>query len=424
MGGAVPVPARPQRMVVGGGVFSEDGRGRTATGPVPNVAVTEKKPLTNFNGRFGHSLICPLNILMRTLSTQNGKDSFYEGGTLMITGIVKDWRYKEHEMGAYHPESPQRIEAIYRMIEKEIAFPYLQIEPRPASEEEVQMVHTPAYVRTIKETAGREQVYLDPDTSTCGRSYEIALLATGGLLKMLDFIMEGKIQNGFALVRPPGHHAEADRAMGFCLFNNVAIGASYLIKKYGLKKILIVDWDLHHGNGTEHAFYSRRDVLYFSTHQFPYFPGTGYWDETGEGQGEGYTVNVPLRAGKADEDYLFIFEKILSPIASQYKPEFILVSAGFDIYGGDPLGGMRVSPEGFGALTSVLLSLAQESCQKRLAFVLEGGYDLAGLQEGVKSVLLLLSNEGEKPNVKERASGELEQELALVFRAQKRYWKV
>jgi acetoin utilization deacetylase AcuC-like enzyme len=358
------------------------------------------------------------------LSTDSIEENLNEGGVLMITGIAKDWRYKEHEMGVYHPESPQRIEAIYRMIEKEIAFSYLEIEPRPASEEEVQMVHTPPYVRMIKETAGKEQVYLDPDTSTCGRSYETALLAAGGLLRTLDFVMEGKIQNGFALVRPPGHHAEADHAMGFCLFNNVAIGASYLIEKYGLTKILIVDWDLHHGNGTEHAFYSRRDVLYFSTHQFPYYPGTGYWDETGEGEGEGHTVNVPLRAGKGDEDYLCIFKRILSPIASQYKPEFILVSAGFDIYSGDPLGGMRVSPQGFGALTSVLLALAQEYSQKKLALVLEGGYELGGLQEGVKSVLLQLSGEGKKPSVKERASPELEQELTPVLKIQKEYWNL
>ncbi len=342
----------------------------------------------------------------------------------MKTGIVKDWRYMEHDMGAFHVESPKRIEAIYRMVEGEISFPYLEIEPRLAEEEEIEMVHSPSYVHAIKETSGKERVILDPDTIASARSYEVALLAAGGLLKAIDSVMSGEIQNAFALIRPPGHHAEASRAMGFCLFNNVAIAAEYLRKKYGLQRILIVDWDLHHGNGTQHSFYDRDDILYFSTHQFPHYPGTGYWDETGRGAGEGFTVNVPLSSGKGDEDYLFIYKNILSPISNSYKPEFILASAGFDIYKNDPLGGMRVSESGFGAMTSTLISLAHNTCQDRLVFTLEGGYDLQGLQQGVKHVLLHLGGEGEKPDIGVKISPSTEMELAPVYETQKKFWKI
>jgi acetoin utilization deacetylase AcuC-like enzyme len=329
----------------------------------------------------------------------------------------------EHNMGAFHVESPMRLEAIYDMVEKEITFPYLEIEPRPATEEEIQMIHSARYVNLIKETSGKERVTLDPDTATSARSYEVALLAAGGLLKAADMVMEGKIKNGFALVRPPGHHAEREQPAGFCLFNNVAICAEYLIKKHGIKRILIVDWDLHHGNGTQHSFYERSDILYFSTHQFPHYPGTGYWNEIGLESGEGFTVNVPLAAGKNDEDYLLIFRKILSPIAAQYKPEFILVSAGFDIYRADPLGGMMISEDGFGALTSELLTLAHDFSKERILFTLEGGYDLQGLREGVKQVLLHLAGEAKKPEIEEKISGITLRELIPVFETQQKYWK-
>lgn len=342
----------------------------------------------------------------------------------MKTGIVKDWRYMEHDMGAFHVENPKRIEAIYRMVEKDISFPYTEIEPRPAKEKEIQMVHASSYVNAIKETSGKGRTQLDPDTATSARSYEVALLAAGGLLKAIDLVMDGKIQNGFAIVRPPGHHAEASRAMGFCLFNNIAIGAEYLVQNHGIKRILVIDWDLHHGNGTQHSFYSRSDVLYFSTHQFPHYPGTGHWDEIGQDKGKGFTVNVPLSGGKTDEDYLFIFRKILAPIASDFKPEFILVSAGFDIYKADPLGGMQISEDGFGALTSELMSVAHKFSKDRILFTLEGGYNLQGLSEGVKQVLLYLGGEGKKPQIGEDISPITERELAPVFDTQKQFWKL
>jgi len=340
----------------------------------------------------------------------------------MTTGIVKDRRYLAHDMGAYHVESPQRLETIYNMIEGEIDFPLTLVEPRLATDEEIGYVHHPAYIQFIKQTAGRDRVYLDPDTSTSARSYETALLAAGGLLKAADLIMERKIRNGFALVRPPGHHAESDHPKGFCIFNNVAIAAEYLVRKHGLKRILIADWDLHHGNGTQNAFYSRNDVLFFSTHQFPYYPGSGYWDEIGKEAGKGFTVNVPLSPGKTDEDYLFIYKNILGPIAGAYKPEFILVSAGFDIYAGDPLGGMLVTGEGFGALAAALLSMAGDQAQGRILFTLEGGYSLEGLAGGVREVLSQLAAKKIPPAIRANISNRSEQEISPVIDIQKNYW--
>jgi acetoin utilization deacetylase AcuC-like enzyme len=342
----------------------------------------------------------------------------------MNTGIVKDLRYMEHNMGEFHPESPKRIESIYKMIEEEISFPYLTIEPRASTEEEIQWVHTSSYFETIKATSGKERVVLDPDTSTSALSYEVALLAAGGVLKAIELIIQGKVKNGFAFVRPPGHHAEASRAMGFCLFNNVAVGAEYLLKKHSQKRILIIDWDLHHGNGTQNSFYDRNDVLYLSTHQYPHYPGTGHWSETGKGPGEGFTINVPLSPGKTDSDYLFIFEKILFPITEKFQPDFILVSAGFDIYAGDPLGGMQITAEGFGALTHALLNLANKHCKDRILFALEGGYNLQGLSSGSKEVLFQLSGQKVSPDIHPNASQDTRRELQPIFENLKKFYPI
>ncbi len=343
----------------------------------------------------------------------------------MTTGIVKDWRYLEHDMGPAHPESPDRIRVIYEMLEKEKAFSaYPVIEPRPATEAEVEIIHTKAYFDQIRQTAGRERVYLDPDTSTSPKSYETALLAAGGTLKAAEMIVQKKVDNAFALVRPPGHHAEASAARGFCIFNNIAVAAEHLIRSSGLKRVLIVDWDLHHGNGTQHSFEDRSDVLYFSTHQFPHYPGTGHWSETGKGKGEGFTVNVPLAAGKSDGDFLYILRRLLSPIARAFSPEFILVSAGFDIFAGDPLGGMEVTVEGFGALAAELQSLARSVSAGRILYVLEGGYNLFGLRDGVRSVLFAMGTARPSSPPGLRVSASTEPELAPVFRTQKKFWPV
>ena len=343
----------------------------------------------------------------------------------MTTGIVKDRRYLEHDMGPGHPESPDRLKTVYKTLEKNKAFSsYPVIEPLPATEAEIELVHTKPYHDLIRRTAGRERVYLDPDTSTSAKSYETALLAAGGALRAAEMIMERKIDNAFALVRPPGHHAEASEARGFCIFNNAAVAAEHLIRSSGLKRILIVDWDLHHGNGTQHSFEDRDDVLYFSTHQFPHYPGTGHWSEVGKGKGEGFTVNVPLAAGKTDADFLYIFRRLLAPIARAFKPEFILVSAGFDIFAGDPLGGMEVSIEGFGALAAELQELARSLSAGRMLYVLEGGYNLFGLRDGVARVLLAMDDPKRVAAPGPRVPASTAAELAPVFKTQKKFWPV
>jgi acetoin utilization deacetylase AcuC-like enzyme len=285
-------------------------------------------------------------------------------------------------------------------------------------------VHERAYIDFIKATAGHEHVVLDPDTSAGPKSYETALLAAGGVIEACDAVMEGRVRNAFALVRPPGHHAEASRAMGFCLFNNVAIGAEHLIRRRGLGRILIVDWDIHHGNGTQHAFYSRRDVLYFSTHRVPYYPGTGASREIGDGDGKGFNLNVPLTAGKGDDDFLWIFRNVLAPVAAQYEPEFILVSAGFDVGAGDPLGGMRLSREGFGRLAEALATMAAGSAKDRIVLVLEGGYDLRTLREGVFEILTRLGQAAPGPFPEASIPNDTRRELEPCLRVLGEYWKL
>lgn len=339
-------------------------------------------------------------------------------------GVVFDRRYADHTMGPYHPESPERIKALNRMLEEEAAGKFVAIEPRPATVAEVTWVHEPAYVDFLKATAGHERVVLDPDTSAGPKSYETALLAAGGLLQAIDAVMEDRVRGAFALVRPPGHHAEASRAMGFCLLNNIAIGAEYLIRKHGLRRVLIVDWDLHHGNGTQHAFYSRGDVLYFSTHQSPYYPGTGAIREIGDGHGKGFNLNVPLTAGKGDDDFLYVFRKILSPVSAQYEPEFILVSAGFDVGAADPLGGMMVSREGFGRMADALLGMAGGSCPGRIALVLEGGYGLRTLCEGVLEILTRLGQPAPSPLPVPAVSEATRREIEPCLRAFREYWEL
>jgi len=337
------------------------------------------------------------------------------------TGIVKDGRFAGHSPGPGHVESPERVLALNRMVE-ESGLPLVLIEPRPASEKELGFIHDPDYIRLVRSTAGRELTALDADTAASSLSWETARLAAGGAVEAAAAIMEGRVTNALALVRPPGHHAEAGAARGFCLFNNIAIAAQSLVQDRELERVLIADWDLHHGNGTQHSFYSRSDVLFFSTHQYPFYPGTGHWSETGEGRGRGYTLNVPLAPGKTDSDYLFIYRTLLGAAARRFKPQFILVSAGFDIYGGDPLGGMDLSAAGFGALAAELKSLAEELCQGRLLLVLEGGYSLPGLRDGAKEVLLQLTGTGRPSAVRAQASAKTLRELQPVFQVFRQYW--
>ena len=346
------------------------------------------------------------------------------------TGIVKDGRYLEHVMDPGHPESPERLRVIYRMLEEpEMKSLFEQVRPRAATREELEKIHAPSYIDLVASTAGKPHFRLDMDTSTSAKSYEAALFAAGGLLELIKAIMEEKLKNGFALVRPPGHHAESDRGMGFCLFNNVAIGAQYAIQNFSIERILIVDWDVHHGNGTQKSFYEDPRVLYFSTHRYGFFyPGTGAATEVGKGKGEGFNVNVPFSTGVGDAEYGTIFEKILKPIALEYKPQLILVSAGFDIHHDDPLGGMEVTEKGFSRMTQILMEIAEATTQGRLALTLEGGYDVAGQGRSVKAVLkeLAQASPGQKRDLleKEKAGHTgIERLIAQLKEIQRRYWK-
>jgi acetoin utilization deacetylase AcuC-like enzyme len=266
---------------------------------------------------------------------------------------------------------------------------------RQASFAELARIHEAEYIRRIEATRGRPHTALDPDTSASAGSYEAALRAAGGVLCAVEAVLDGGYAGAFAAVRPPGHHAEADRAMGFCLFNNAAVAARHALEARGLRRVLLVDWDVHHGNGTMHSFYDCAAVLYFSVHQYPHYPGTGLPQETGSGPGAGFTVNVPLPGGQGDADYLAVFEQILLPVALAYRPELVLVSAGFDIHRDDPLADMRVSEAGFAGMTRLLVQVADACCPGRLVFALEGGYDLAALAAGVGAVLRTLL--GEEP---------------------------
>jgi acetoin utilization deacetylase AcuC-like enzyme len=308
------------------------------------------------------------------------------------TGIVRDERYLEHDTGGYHVENPQRLVHIYKALD-EMDIPLEEITPRAATREEITAVHDPEYIDRIAATAGKEARHLDPDTVTSPKTYEVSLLAAGGLLAAIDVVM-GDLTNAFALVRPPGHHAERNRAMGFCIFNNIAIGAKYALSAHGLERILICDWDLHHGNGTQKTFYEDPQVLYFSTHQYPYYPGSGHYTEIGEGPGKGYTVNVPLSTGYGDADYANILRHILRPIALAYQPQLILVSAGFDIYRQDPLGGMDVTEKGFARLIDTIMDVADAVCEGRLVVTLEGGYHLEGQARSVVEVVKRMAGDG------------------------------
>jgi len=345
------------------------------------------------------------------------------------TGIVRDNRYLDHVANTYHPESHQRLEVLYRMLqETEMKGNFIEVQPRMATREELELIHVPRYIQLVASTAGQACTMLDPDTYACSKSYETAKLAAGGTLVAVDRVLGGELDNAFAFVRPPGHHAESNRAMGFCLFNNVAIAAGYALKTHKLRKALIIDWDLHHGNGTQHSFYERADVLYFSTHQFPYYPGTGYVNEVGSGTGKGFTVNVPLSPGPGDAEYMQIFEDILEPIAMEYKPDIVFVSAGFDIYYQDPLGGMQVTPEGFANLAKIVLEFARETCKGKVVFVLEGGYHLDGLRDSVKNVLKTMRGDilagGRDENIRKGVDHRMmDAIIKKVKEAQKPFWK-
>jgi len=308
------------------------------------------------------------------------------------TGIVKDDKYLNHCIEGDHPECPERLQVLYSMLEEpDMSGRFKEIPARIATQEELLLVHSPQYIKDLEATEGTAFTSLDSDTGTCALSHEAALLAAGGLCRAVASVCSGEVRNAFALIRPPGHHAEESCAKGFCLYNNIAIAAKFAQKQCGLERVLIVDWDLHHGNGTQHSFEGDPTVLYFSVHQRHTFPGTGKFREAGKGHGKGFTVNLPLLPGCGDGDHLLLFEKILKPIAREFAPQIVLVSAGFDIHAADSMGAMAVSTQGFAGLTQSVMEIAESNCDGRLVLSLEGGYDLASLRDSVKAVLLELA---------------------------------
>ncbi|QMU56399.1 MAG: histone deacetylase [Candidatus Mycalebacterium zealandia] len=299
---------------------------------------------------------------------------------------------KEHENGPMHPESPDRITALESLLSAASVSSFVErMAIRDATPEQLMSVHNEDYVRAIQQTDGKPLSQLDQDTGAGGGSWRAAVRSAGAAICACDEALKGG--NAFAFCRPPGHHAERDRAMGFCLFNNVAVAAEFALSERSAERVMIVDWDVHHGNGTQNSFYGRGDVFYFSVHQHPAFPGTGSAEETGSGDGKGTTLNIPLAAEQTDEVYINIFQNQLAEAARSYKPDIILVSAGFDAHKADPLAGMSLSSECFGALAAEIQTLAGEIYGGAPAFFLEGGYDLWGLQTSVAEVLWALGGE-------------------------------
>ncbi len=303
------------------------------------------------------------------------------------TALVTSRIFLEHETGD-HPERPARLEAILRYVERTGRLDDRQvIEPNPADEETIALVHDRAYIEELREFAARGGGWLDADTVVSPRSYDVARLAVGAAIEAVDLVLGGTVPRAFALVRPPGHHAEPDRGMGFCLFNNVAVAAQWALERRGIGRIAIIDWDVHHGNGTQAAFYRTDRVFFVSIHQWPLYPGTGRADEIGEGAGRGYTLNIPLPPRSDDQVYLRAFDEQIEPRLRAYQPELILVSAGYDAHYADPLAAMAVTEHGFAALAGRVLAWAREWCGGRLVLVLEGGYNLSALASSVAATV-------------------------------------
>jgi acetoin utilization deacetylase AcuC-like enzyme len=311
----------------------------------------------------------------------------------MSTLILTDPRFLAHEAGLGHPESPARLRAILNDLQRAPPGGVVFETPREATAAEIDAVHAPGHRQLLASLAGR-RARLDPDTAMSEGSWEAAALAAGAAVGAVEAVWSGRMQNAFALVRPPGHHAEAAQAMGFCLLNNAAIAAE-AARRLGAARVLVLDWDVHHGNGTQHIFAPRDDVLYLSSHQFPFYPGTGAPTEVGTGPGRGYTVNCALPAGQRDADYGAVFHDLFLPAARAFAPDLVLVSAGFDPHERDPLAQMYVTERGFAAMASGVAELAARTCGGKLVLLLEGGYDLAALPASVRACLEVLGGRRE-----------------------------
>ena len=310
-------------------------------------------------------------------------------------GIVRDDRFLEHMPGHTHPEHPSRLRAVYRMLDAELPDGYDVIQPEPATLEVLELIHTSAYIKKVLKTADHKFTSLAPDTPASAKTYLSAWLAVGGCLKGLEALVSGQCDVCFAMVRPPGHHALADRAGGFCIFNNLGVTARYAINQFDFRRILIVDWDIHHGNGIQDLFFREKKVLYFSTHDMLLYPYTGNLEETGKGWGLGYTINIPLPRDLNDADLMHLYRGVLTPVVERYMPDLIMIVAGFDAHHEDPIGRMKITESAFADLTRLLLHLRKMAHDPPILFALEGGYTNRGLVNSVRSVLKILTLKAE-----------------------------
>lgn len=313
---------------------------------------------------------------------------------MATTALLLDPIYKQHLTGGGHPERPERYDAITAGLERAgLVKNAPRVQPRRATEDEVAMCHTRDYISTVKRDIARGARDLSTgDTAIGPQSLDVALQAAGGVMNAVDAVFKGKAKNAFCAVRPPGHHASAVRGMGFCIFNSIAGAARYAQRKHGISRVLIADWDVHHGNGTQDIFYDDGSVFFFSTHQSPWYPGTGARGETGEGAGKGKTLNCPFPSGSGRKEIEGAFRELLIPAMDKFEPELVLLSAGFDSREGDPLGQFTLTDEDFADLTRILMDIADKHAGGRLVSVLEGGYSLAGLAAGVAAHVTTLSH--------------------------------
>jgi len=299
------------------------------------------------------------------------------------TGYVYDPLFLEHDLPG-HPENRARLEYTMAALADQGLLARMQHVPTlPVDEALLHRIHDRDYVERVRQVSARGAGYLDTDTYVTGRSYDAALLAAGGTAGLARAVLRGALHNGIALVRPPGHHAERARGMGFCIFNNVAVAACAALDEFGLERVLIYDWDVHHGNGTQAAFYESPQVLYISTHQSPHYPGTGDYREAGTGPGAGFTVNLPLPTGVGDRGFDRVLREAILPLAERFRPQLVLVSAGYDAHWRDPLAGLHLSLGGYWRLATAMVALAEQQCGGRIVVVLEGGYDLKVQSQGV-----------------------------------------
>ena len=313
----------------------------------------------------------------------------------MTTGLAYSEAFLRHDTGPRHPERADRLRAMVGRLQEGGLWRQLAVwEPAPCEESTLELVHTPDHVRIMRSFIARGGGHIDADTVVSAGSWEAALRAAGGLVEAVQAVSEGRLDNAACLVRPPGHHATPDQAMGFCIFNNVAIAAACLLEQRRAERVAILDYDVHHGNGTQDAFYARSDVLYISTHQYPLYPGTGRWTETGEGAGAGSTLNLSLPPGSGDEVFAAALQRIVEPAVRRYRPDFLLVSLGFDAFWADPLASLRLSiGGGYAPLLRSARDLAGELCGGRLVVGLEGGYVLDALAYGAEAVCHVLLGE-------------------------------